>query len=123
MCRAYIELKQDGKCGSNTKFLLNKVCILATCVTRKSVYLINLGTNKSHFKVNTNDLKHILNFKAYFNMHLLKKNCSLCIFESSRLVALFNSTYTNETALYNLNKVVHAYVLHIDGFNIARQIV
>ena len=71
----------------------------------------------SHFKVNTNDLKHILNFKAYFNRHLFK-NCSVCIFESLRCdprwVALFNSTGTNETALYNLNEIVYAFILRID---------
>ena len=53
-------------------------------------------------------------------MHLLKKNRSVCIFEFPRLVALFNSTRTDEMALYNLNKIVHAFILHIDGFSRAR---
>ena len=40
-------------------------------------------------------------------------------------VALFNRTLTNETALYNLNEVVHAsaILMHIDGFSRHRQIV
>ena len=46
----------------------------------------------------------------------------MCIFESPRLLALFNNTRTDETALYNLNKVVYAYVLHIDGFSRAWRI-
>ena len=41
----------------------------------------------------------------------------VCIFELPRLVALFYSMRTDETALYNLNKIVYAYVLHIDGFS------
>ena len=34
--------------------------------------------------------------------------------------ALFNSTRTDETALYNLNNVAHAFVMHIDGLSRAR---
>ena len=55
-------------------------------------------------------------------MHLLMQESSVCIFESPQLVALFYSTRTNETALYNLNKVVYAHVLHIDGFSRAWKI-
>ena len=40
-------------------------------------------------------------------MYLLK-NFSVCIFESPRSVVLFNCACTNETALYNLNEIVHA---------------
>ena len=46
-------------------------------------------------------------------MHLLRQESLVCIFESPRLVALFDSTHTDETALYNLNNVVHAFVMHI----------
>ena len=56
-------------------------------------------------------------------MHLLRQESLVCIFESSQLVARFNSTCTDETALYNLNNVVHAFVMHIDGLSRARQIV
>ena len=35
----------------------------------------------------------------------------------------FNSTRTEETALYNLSKVVYAFVMYIDGFSRARRIV
>ena len=50
-------------------------------------------------------------------MHLLKR-IAPCAF-SNRLdasldgVALFNSMGTNEMALYNLNEIVYAFVLHI----------
>ena len=47
----------------------------------------------------------------------------MCIFELPRLVALFNSMRTDETALYNVNKVVYAFVMHIDGLSRARRIV
>ena len=56
-------------------------------------------------------------------MHLLRQELFVCIFESPRLVALFNSTHTDEAALYNLNNVVHAFVMHIDGLSRARRIV
>ena len=56
-------------------------------------------------------------------MHLLRQESFVCIFESPRLVALFNSTRTDETALYDLNNVVHTFVMHIDGISRARQIV
>ena len=56
-------------------------------------------------------------------MHLLKQESLVCIFESPRLVALFNSTRTDETALYNLNNVAHAFVMHIVGLSRARRIV
>ena len=55
-------------------------------------------------------------------MHLLMQESSVYIFQSPRLVAPFNSTRTDETALYNLNKVVYVYVLHIDGFSRAWRI-
>ena len=53
-------------------------------------------------------------------MHLLRQESFVCIFESPRLVALFNSTRTDETALYKLNDVVYAFVMHIDELNRAR---
>ena len=56
-------------------------------------------------------------------MHLLRQESFVCIFESPRLVALFNSTRTDETALYDLNNVVHTFVMHIDGISRARRIV
>ena len=56
-------------------------------------------------------------------MHLLRQESLVCIFKSPRLVALFNSTRTDETALYNLNNVAHAFVMHIDGLSRARRIV
>ena len=56
-------------------------------------------------------------------MHLLRQESLVCIFESPWLVALFNSMHIDETGLYNSNKVVHAFVIHIDGFNRARWIV
>ena len=46
-------------------------------------------------------------------MHLLRQESLVCIFEFPQLVALFNSTRTDETALSNLNNVVHAFVMHI----------
>ena len=47
VCRAYIELEQHG---SNAKFnKINEVCVLATCVTWNSVYLINLGMKEESF--------------------------------------------------------------------------
>ena len=55
-------------------------------------------------------------------MHLLGQESLVCIFELPQLVAVFNSMRTDETALYNLNKVVYAYVLHIDGFSRAWRI-
>ena len=55
-------------------------------------------------------------------MHLLRHESLLCIFELPRLVARFNSTRTDETALYNLNNVIHAFVMHIDGLSRARRI-
>ena len=55
-------------------------------------------------------------------MHLLRQESLMCIFESPRLLALFNITRTDETALYNLKKVVYAYVLHIDEFSRAWRI-
>ena len=56
-------------------------------------------------------------------MHLLRQQSFVCIFEPPRLVTLFNSTRTDETTVYNLNNVVHAFVIHIDGLSRARQIV
>ena len=56
-------------------------------------------------------------------MHLLRHESLLCIFVSPRLLARFNSMRTDETALYNLNNVVHAFVMHIDGLSRARRIV
>ena len=56
-------------------------------------------------------------------MHLLRQESLVRIFESPQLVAPFNSTRTDETALYNLNNVVHALVMHIDGLSRARRIV
>ena len=56
-------------------------------------------------------------------MHLLRQELLVCIFESPRLVALFNSTHTDETALYNLNNVALAFVMHIDGLSRASRIV
>ena len=56
-------------------------------------------------------------------MHLLRQESLVCIFESPQLVALFNSTRTDGTALYNLNNVAHAFVMHIDGLSRARRIV
>ena len=56
-------------------------------------------------------------------MHLLRQESLECIFELPQLVALFNSTRTDETALYNLNNVAHAFVMHIDGLSRARRIV
>ena len=55
-------------------------------------------------------------------MHLLRQESLVCIFESPRLVALFNSTRTDETALYDLNNGAHAIVIHIDGLSRARRI-
>ena len=52
-------------------------------------------------------------------MQLLRQELLVCIFKSPRLVALFNSMHTDEMPLYNLNKVVHAFVIHIDGFSIS----
>ena len=54
-------------------------------------------------------------------MHLLRQELLECIFQFPQLVALFNSTCTDEMALYNLNNVVHAFVMHIDGLHRARQ--
>ena len=56
-------------------------------------------------------------------MHLLRQESLVCIFESPRLVALFNSTRTDETALYNLKDVAHAFVMNIDGLSRVRRIV
>ena len=56
-------------------------------------------------------------------MHLLRQESLVYIFESPRLVAPFNSMRTDETALYNLNNVVHTFVMHIDGLSRARRIV
>ena len=53
-------------------------------------------------------------------MHLLRQELIVCIFELPRLVALFNSTRTDEMALYNVNEVVHAFVIHIDGLSRTR---
>ena len=53
-------------------------------------------------------------------MHLLRQELFVCIFELPPLAALFNSTHTDETALYNLNNIVHAFVMHIDGLSKAR---
>ena len=66
-------------------------------------------------------------FKEMFQGLILLRQESLvsrllCIFESPRLVALFNSMRTDETALYNLHKVVYAYLFHIDEFSRAWQI-
>ena len=47
----------------------------------------------------------------------------VCIFELPWSVALFNSMHSDEMALYNLNKVVHAFVIPIDGFSREKQIV
>ena len=47
----------------------------------------------------------------------------MCIFETPRSVAPFNGTHTEEMALYNLSKVVYAFVINIDGFSRARRIV
>ena len=47
----------------------------------------------------------------------------VCIFELSRLVASFNSTCTEEIALYNLSKVVYVFVISIDGLSRAKWIV
>ena len=52
-----------------------------------------------------------------YNMHLLRQESFVCIFESPLLVALFNSACTDEMVIYNLNKVVHAFVMHIDGLS------
>ena len=56
-------------------------------------------------------------------MHLLRQESLVCIFDLPRLVARFNSTRIDETALYNLNNVVHAFVMHMDGLSRARRIV
>ena len=56
-------------------------------------------------------------------MQLLRQESLVCIIKSPQLVALLNSTRTDETALYNLNKVVHAFVMHMDGFTRVRRIV
>ena len=56
-------------------------------------------------------------------MYLLRQGSLVCIFESPQLVGLFNSTCTDEMALYNLNKVVHAFIMHIDGLSRARRII
>ena len=58
-------------------------------------------------------------------MHLLRQELLVCIFKSPQLVALFNSMRTNEMALYNLNKVVDAFLINIiiNGFSRASQIV
>ena len=56
-------------------------------------------------------------------MHLLRQEPLVCIFELPQLVTPFNSTRTEEMALYNLNKVVYAFVINIDGFSRARRIV
>ena len=53
-------------------------------------------------------------------MHLLRQESLVCIFELPQLVALFNSMHTDETALYNLNNVAHAFVMHIDELSRAR---
>ena len=53
-------------------------------------------------------------------MHLLRQESLVCIFELPRSVAPFNNMLTEEMALYNLNKVVHAFVIKIDGFGRAR---
>ena len=56
-------------------------------------------------------------------MHLLRQESLVCIFETPRSVTPFNSTRTEEMALYNLNEVVHAFVINIDGFSRARRII
>ena len=56
-------------------------------------------------------------------MHLLRQESLVCIFESPQLVARFNSMRIDETALYNLNNTVHAFVMHIDGLSRTRRIV
>ena len=50
-------------------------------------------------------------------MHLLRQELIVCIFKSSQLVALFNSTRTDEMVLYNVNEVVHVFVMHMDGLS------
>ena len=60
-------------------------------------------------------------------MQLLRQELLLCIFESPRSVAPLNSTrtrtLTEEIALFNLNEVVYAFVISIDGLSRARRIV
>ena len=51
---------------------------------------------------------------------MLRQESLVCIFESPWLVALLNSTCTDEMALYNL---VYAFVMYIDRLSRARQIV
>ena len=46
-------------------------------------------------------------------MHLLRQESLMCIFESPRSVAPFNSTRTEEMALYNLNEVIYTFVINI----------
>ena len=46
-------------------------------------------------------------------MHLLRQESLVCIFESPRSVASFDSMRTDEMALYNLNKVVYAFAISI----------
>ena len=54
-------------------------------------------------------------------MRLLRQELLVCISELPRSVAPFNSMRTEEMAPYNLNKVVYAFVISIDGFSRARQ--
>ena len=51
-------------------------------------------------------------------MHVLRQESLVCIFESPQSVAPFNSMHTEEMALCNLNEVVYAFVINIDGFSI-----
>ena len=53
-------------------------------------------------------------------MHLLRQKSLVCIFESPQLVVPISSMRTEEMALYNLNEVVYAFVINIDGFSRAR---
>ena len=96
--------------------------MLVTCVTQNSVYV----TKEKNYQISTNGLSLfniVLSFKAQIKIHLLRQESLVCIFESSRLVVLFSSTHTDETALYDLNKVVHTFIMHIDGLSKARRIV
>ena len=45
-------------------------------------------------------------------MALIKTKSFACILKLPQMVALLNSTHTNETALYNLNETVYAIVMH-----------
>ena len=56
-------------------------------------------------------------------MQLLRQESLVCIFELPRSVTPFNSTRTEKMALYNLNKVVYAFEINIDGLSRERRIV